>query len=260
MPIIQNGSYYVYQKDYKNRHKNRKFLPILLFFCVICAVFGTFYIFSRFNLVGALNINKCLIFEKKSYFALSIFSGEREEVDSHQSFSKVNGAACYVYESDGKYYLIANIYSKKNDAEMVAEKLSDYQTEVLEIKLDNMILSEDYTSKQLSTLKYVLGQVNRAYDYIFDVITSFDRGEILEGEAKQKLQIFANSCQGDREMLTNTFPSCCDNIIVYAKIFCNQTVSNISATCLSTNFSSDSKLLLAQIIFNFLGLQKTVKK
>lgn len=260
MPIIQNGSYYLYRKNYKKRQKFNKFIPILLFFCIVFAVFGTFYIFSQLNFADTLNINKCLIFEKKSYFVLSIFSGEREEVVSQQSASKANGAAGYVYEYDGKYYLIANIYESKSDAEIVAEKLIDYQTEILEIKLDNMILAGDYSSKQLSTLKYSLGQVNRAYNYIFNVISLFDHGEILEGEAKQKLQIFANSCQEDREMLANVFPSCCDNVVVYAKIFCNQTVSNISTTSLSTNFSSDSKMLLTQIVFNFFELQKNVKK
>ena len=260
MPIIQNGNYYIYKQNVKNRQKTRKFSAILIFFLIILLVFCVFLTFTKINFTNMFNMNKYLIFEEKTYFGLSICSGEREEVLSNQTYIRANGGAGYVYNSGEKYFLIASIYQTENDANSVAEKLTDYQTEIVKFKLENLILSAEYTSEQLTTLKYVLNQVNRAVIEISKITTSFDRGEILEGEAKQKLQIFGTSCQQDKESLSNAFPSCCDNIIAHAKIFCNQTVSYVTSTNLSTNFSSDAKNLMIEIVVNFLDFQKNIKK
>ena len=260
MPIIQNGNYYLYRQSVKKRQKIHKFTAIFVFFCIIFTVFGIFFAFTKINFVNAFNMNKYLIFEQKTYFALSIYSGEKDEVLPKQSFVKANGGAGYVYKSGEKYYMLASIYQTESDAKTVAEKLTEYQTEILSIKLENLILTADYKPEQLTTLKYVLNQVNRAVVEISSIITSFDRGEILEGEAKQKLQIFGTSCQQDRESLSNAFPSCCDNIVANAKIFCSQTISYLESTNLSNNFSSDAKNLIVEIVLNFKEFQKNIKK
>ena len=260
MPIIQNGSYYVYQQNVKNRQKNHKIMPFFVFLMIIFVVFCVFYAFKQFDFVKVFNMNKYLIFEQKTYYAVSILSGDREEIVANQTMAKSGGSAGYIYQSNQKYYLLANIYNSFDDANSVVQKLTEYQAEIVKIDLDRLILSAEYTPEQLSTLKYVLNGVNRSVDTITNIVTSFDRGEILEGEAKQKLQVFANSCQQDKETLAYAFPLCCDNIVAYAKIFCSQTASNANATNLSTNFSSDAKRLMIEIVFNFVDLQKNVKK
>lgn len=260
MPIIHNGTYYIYHQNAKNRQKYRKFLPIFAFFGIIFVIIAVFYAFTKFDFVSVFNMNKYLIFDAKTYYAVSICSGNREEVSSYQQAAKANGAAGYIYQTNQKFCLLANIYKSFNDAHSVVQKLTEYQAEIVELKLDKLILSAEYSAEQLSALKYVLNEVNRAVDAISEIVISFDRGEILEGEAKQKMQVFANSCQQDKEMLTSAFQYCCDGIVTYAKIFCNQTATNVMSANISTNFSSDAKRLMIDIVTNFVDLQKNVKK
>lgn len=171
----------------------------------------------------------------------------------------MSGGAGYVLRDGEKYFLLASVYDSSESAQKVCQNLTDYDAVSVQIDLPRLVLSADYSSQQISVLKYCLNAVGRAYQSLAEISQSFDRGEILEGEAKQKLQVFGASCQEDKANLSNVFGSNCDNVVVCAKIFLSEAISAISATNLSTNFASDIKSCLLDIIFDFVSFQKNIK-
>lgn len=260
MPIIQNGSYYVFRQSGKNRQKSAKVMVFVMFLAIVFCVGLSFFAFSKINFANKFGLNNFLIFEHKTYFAVSVCQGEKESVLPNQQPLKMSGGAGYVMQQDEKYFLLANIYDSIDDAQKVCQNLTSFEAEVVKIDLPRLVLGGDYSSQQISVLKYCLNVVGRAYKTLSEISQSFDRGEILEGEAKQKLQVFGTSCQEDKQSLSNVFGTNCDNIVVCAKIFLNETISNISACGLSTNFASDIKQCLINTIFDFANFQKSISK
>ena len=123
-----------------------------------------------------------------------------------------------------------------------------------------MILSAKYNSKQIGVLKYSLELVDRFFEIANQILISFDRGEILDAEARQKLQVFKETCQEDKETLIKAFKDSSDLVVTYVKIFQSEVISNLSSAIISKNLSSDLKYLIASTLNSFETLQKNIKK
>ena len=261
MPIIKTDGGYIYKKISKNTtHKKVKFM-FLLFLCSVIIFVGCFFVFSKYDVVGALSLNKYLLFDEVKYYAVSLYSADDfSSIANEVSTVKLQDGAGYVLKYSNKYHLIANIYSTKIDAENVVNNNANIDANILEIKLSRLIISKSFSNQGINALKQGLGLVNRAYDKLYKICISLDRGEILDAEAKQKLQVFKETCQEEKESFNLVFQNNFESIVSRVKIFQSEVISNISMILISQNTSSDIKYAIASIIDSFLSLQKNLTK
>lgn len=261
MPIIKTESGYIYKINKKNtKHKKAKFAFTLFFACIVLVV-GVLYAFTKVDFTSALKLNKYLIFDKKAYFLVSVSGGQTYAgVSVDATNVKLQDGAGYVYSKNGKYYLIASAYKTFEEANSVATNITTYDTQVVEITFDKLIISAEFSQSQIETLKYSLNLVSRFFDKVSELILSFDRAELLDAEVRQKLQVFKESCQEDKETLSKAFQNSSENIVTYVKIFQNEAISNLSMLIVSQNLSSDMKYALVSTLASFETLQKNIKK
>lgn len=262
MPILQTETGYIYKKNKKQTKAPAGIKRLCIFVVAMATCFASFYVFSLFNITSFLGLNKYKVFSEKTYYAVCVAEGQTfVEVSNVVSPLKNYGGAGYVLKQNKKYYVVASIYQTEADAQKVCDNISgEFEASVTKIKLDSLVLSSDYTSEQISALKTSLDLVNRTFEKLYEVCVSFDKGEILEAEAKQKLQVFRETCQLEKENLSNTFKDNCDNIVTNVKIFQSEIVASLSALSLSSNFSVDTKYTMASVLNSFLSLENNVTK
>lgn len=261
MPIIQTETGYIYKKNVKSRRIPPSIKAFFIFVIIICLIVGILYSTTFFNITSIFGLSKYKIFDKKIYYAVSIGSGDSfSEVSKLSVEIKQKNGSGYVYNINNKYYVVANLYSSKKDALKVCENLQDYNADILNLELNMMIVSQEYTSEQIKNIKNGLNLVNNTFDKLYGISLSLDRGEILQAEAKQKLQVFKETCQRDREMFNNAFKDNCDNLITNVKIFQSEVISNIGALMLSDKINSDIKYTNALIIDMFAKILKNIEK
>lgn len=260
MPILQTEYGYVYKKN-KKRTMPIGLKSLLIFVVLISIVAGCFYFFS-INDFRLFSFNKYKVFNQVNYYAVVVASGDSFlDVAGYDKQAKEQGGSGYVLNINGKCYVLANIYFSKSDAEKVCENLTGtFTADVLTIKLSQLVLSTSYTAEQISELKNCLQIVNLCFQKLYDVCISLDKGEILGAEAKQKLQVFKESCQYTIQKFTNAFKDNCDVAITNVKIFNSEVISCLNAIMLSDNLSVDLKYTNASILNSFLTLQKSITK
>ena len=260
MPIIQTDGGFIYKTIKKRTNSKAKFF-LLLFLCSVATVVGVFYLFTKVDFAGVFNLNKFQIFEQKTYYAVCVNSGDDFSYTSQfVNDVKLQDGAGYVLSYQNQYYLVLNIYDRQEDANTVAQNINNFDAEILPIKLNGLVLSKSFDAKQLNALKNSLNGVNKAFDCLYNLSISLDRGEIFDAEAKQKLQVFKETCQQDKEMLCQVFQNNFESIVTRAKIFASELVTNIIMLQSSQNLSSDIKYTLASTISSFLQLEQNVTK
>ncbi len=260
MPIIQTDGGYIYKTIKKRTNSKARFL-VLLFFCSLAIIAGIFYLFTKVDFAGVFNLNKFQIFEEKNYYAVCVNSGDDFSYTSQfVNDIKMQGGAGFVLTYHNQYYLVANIYDNLSDAENVSQSINGIDTQVLTIKLNKLVLSKSFDTQQINTLKNSLNCVNKAYENLYNLSLCLDKGELLDAEVKQKLQVFKETCQQDKEMLSQAFQNNFESIVTRAKIFASELVTNIIMLQSSQNLSSDIKYTLASTISSFLQLQQNVTK
>ncbi len=261
MPIIQVENGYIYKKNTKNTKMKKAVFILLLFVIAVLILASSMFAFSKFDFTSAFNMNKYLIYNSKSYYAISLKQGVSfAEVSDETNLIKIQDGAGFVYKQNGTYHLIASTYGSKSDAEKVINNISNYDAQIVEIKFDKLILSAKYTSEQIEMLRYSLGMVDRFFNVVESIIISFDRGEILDAEVRQKLQVFKESCQEDKENLAKVFKDNSDVVVTYVKIFQSEVISNLSSAIVSQNLSGDLKYITISTLSSFEMLQKNIKK
>ena len=261
MPIIQTESGFIYKKVRKNTSFGKTKFLLIMFLCSVLITAGCFYLFTKFDITSALSLNKYLIFESKSYYAVCMQKAEDyTEVSNVAQNIKISDGAGYVLKFNNNYYVVASCYSAYDDAKNVADKITNYSAEVLEIKFDRLIISLELKTEQIAALKHCCGVVNRAFDSLYEIVLCLDRGEILDAEARQKLQVFKEICLEDKETFNKAFQNNLETAITRVKIFQSEVISNISMLLISQNLSSDIKYSIASILDSFLTLQKNITK
>ena len=261
MPIIKTDGGFIYKKTAKNAGFGRAKFLLIIFLCSIVVATGCLYLFPQLNIASFLRLNRYVIFDAKTYYIVYVDRGENyNDISDVAQSIKLKGGAGYVLNFDNNYYVVAGCYSILEDANAVKENLISYNTDVLCLNFDRLIISADFSSEQITTLKHCISLVNSAFENLYDVVLSLDRGEILDAEARQKLQVFKELCLEDKETLNRVFQNNFENIVTRVKIFQSEVISNYSMLLLSKNLSSDIKYSMASILNSFLILQNSIKK
>ena len=261
MPIIQTENGYIYKKSTKSPRKKRALFFLILLLANILVVGGIFFAFTKFDFTQVLGMNRYVVFEGSTYYAVSLKSGESaKELSTEAESVKARDGAGFVYFDGEKYNLIANAYKTFDEANTVAQKQTEYEAAVITIKFVRLVMTATLESEQISALKQALHIIDEFFDKLQNIILSFDRAELLDAEVRQKLQILKEYCQSERESFSKALASCSEKIVTYVKIFQTEIVSNISSLVLSKNLSSDMKYVLFGTLASFENLQKNVKK
>lgn len=122
-----------------------------------------------------------LKYTKTSLYAVTM--GEYEdklECEKVALGSSVQGAGGYVWE-DGKYYVVGNVYSNREDAESVLENLKEtqYNTAIKQIDFPAISLDFDmYANDNMDCIKSAFGFFDDMYEILYDYSIRFDRGEV----------------------------------------------------------------------------------
>lgn len=261
MPIIMVENGYVFKLNSKNTKKHKlKFFSLLLV-CCIAIVAILMLVFSKFNISALVGISKFEVYGGSSFYAVSLNSGYTfAEVSQNANMVKLQDGAGYVYQNGNTYYLLANIYRSKQDAERVLNNLTEYDASVVEIKFDKLVLNSNFSSTEIKELRRGIEIVDRFFETIHEITISFDMGEILDAEVRQKLQIFKETCQENKETFAKAFKDSGENIVTYVKIFHNEIISNLSALIISKNLSSDLKYISISTLVSFERFQQNVRK
>lgn len=261
MPIIKTQNGYIYKKTTKQTKHNKALFVFLLFLVSVVVACGVLFVFARVDITSALKLNKYQIFSQTNYYAVSVASGENfSDVSADADMLKLADGAGFVLKQNGKYYLIASIYSTSADANAVAQNILDYQCQVVNVCLKNLIINQSFLANQINALKYALQLVNRAYQTLTDIVQTFDRAELLDAEARQKLQVFRETCQQDKTNFDLAFQNNYESIVTSVKIFQAEVISSLSALLISKNLSSDIKYAICGTISGFCTLQTSVTK
>lgn len=262
MPILQTEYGYIYKKNNKKTGVPKALKLFIFFVCFVAIMFACLNIFSLVDMTSLLGFNKYQIFSQTNYYAVVVAEGQSYfDVSGIDKQIKQQGGAGYVLNKDNKCYVIANIYASSEDAQKICDNLAqNFTTSILTINLSNLVLSADYAAEQISALKNCLDLVNQSYKKLYEVCISLDKGEILDAEAKQKLQVFKENCQYQKQSLSNMFADNCDNVVTNVKIFASELITSINAVILSDNLSVDIKYTIAGILNSFLSLQKNITK
>ena len=265
MPIIKTENGYIYKKTAKRTGFSKSLFVITLFLLSVCVVAGSFYAFSKFDLTSALNLNKYLVFQEKTYYAVSLCSA-----DSFSSLApmvdevKYKNGAGFVMKSGEKYFLLASIYDSQSDAQKVLSQIesqtNEYDAQIVQIQFDRVIISSSFEINQVMMIKDALNLVNRSFESLFQIVNMLDRGEILPAEALSKLEVFAKTCREEKETFANAFQNISENIVTSVKIFQSEVVSDLSILSASNNLSADIKYTILDICQKFVSLQKKILK
>ncbi len=261
MPIIQVGNGYIYKKNVKKTKKNKIFVTFVFVMVLSVAIVGGYLLTTNLNIFSFFKLNKYMIYNSKTYYFLSL-----ERADSYSSvnmnISEVQnqGGAGFVYSKDNNLYVIASAYNSKADIEKVVSNNIDFDCEIVEVKFDRLIVSAEFTNEQIKTLKYSLEIVDRFFETMNDIVVSFDKKEILAVEAKNKMQLFKEKCQIDKENLSKQFKNNSSAVVTYVNIYLSEVISNLSALVLSQNLSCDIKYTIVNSLVSFEKLQKDIRK
>lgn len=118
-----------------------------------------------------------------SYYA--VLMGEyqtKSEAQAVASGVSVLGAGAYVWEIDGKFLVVGNVYKSKSDAETVLKNISgnNYNVSVMEIKYDKLtIKSDSLTDEQEEELLNAVKFLDELYLKVYDYSIKFDKSEIV---------------------------------------------------------------------------------
>ena len=262
MPIIQTETGYVYRSSKKSKRSGgfaKRFGVFLLILAVVC---GVIYLSNVVDFAGVFKINKYQIFDGQTYFAVAVKDGSSfAEVSSIAEELKGKNASGFVFKLDGTYYATANVYQNKTDAQKVCENIADeYNATVLPIKLNKLVISSNYTQQELSNIKNAIAVFEKSFDELYQTSLSLDRGEILSAEAKQKLQVFKETCQMGKETFAKVFANNCDVIVTNVKILQSEVISNIGTLLLSDNLKGDIKYCASNLLSYFLTFEANVTK
>src|SRR5574344_893772 len=252
MPIIKIENGYVFRKTTKKVGISKAFLIFLVFIISICILTGSMLLFSKYDVTSALKLNKYQVFSAKTYFGVSVKNGNSySDVSADINAIKLQDGAGAVIKNNDFYYLLTSIYDSKEDAESVVSKIKGYDADITQIELPSLVISVSFSTEQIKWLRMILNLANENFITLSDICNSLDRGEIMDAEAKQKLQIFSESCQEQRESFANVFQNHTENIIIRAKIFVSNLISNLSQLAVSQNLSSNIKYCNIMTIESF---------
>lgn len=180
---MQDNSMYV--KPRKRKYARRfYFNRIVIFFTIICLAVAV--------LVVYLSTKKGqLIIKKQEFYFVNISSYTNyEDCFNLSNEIKSMGGAGYIL-NDGKFNVMASVYSTQTDATIVSSRLytNGFQnTSVYRFSISELRISKFDDESQNNTLSDLIVYPLSCYSSLYDITLSYDTGEISESIVLLALQ------------------------------------------------------------------------
>jgi len=226
---MSNTVYYsdvkIMKKSFKQRIKS--IFKYFLFFAIVVGCFFSAKYLSQALTVG--NLGALIVFGdtkikvNESYvYAVSLGEySDKNEAERVALGSNIQGAGGFVWEDEGKYYVLGNVYSTLSDAEKVVGNLKDTKYSVSVIQITYPKLNLDFSSYENSDMLVInksLEAFDDVYSKLYDYSIKFDKGDIsnlavssgvseLRGEIKGliiSVQNLINKSGGSLEKVQNS--------------------------------------------------------
>lgn len=214
--------------------KSSKFLAIIsLIICfAFCITLADF--FSNLITINAFNSSTTTIAKSGNYsvYAISLHSSETKSsaTEYASTITKQSGAG-YIWNQEGKYFVLASAYLEENDAKLVKTNLENSNNNltptILKIEIGEISINGDYSANEITAINNTLNGFKFAYSTLYDISISYDTSLKDENECKlliTELESELNKIKLNFEALINkklttntiylklTFSSLCDEI------------------------------------------------
>lgn len=189
----------------KTKHKN-VFVTFLVCVLSIASVIllssmlsGVLTVGNFSNLFGG----KANQINAHSYYMVSMGKyGARSEAEAVASGAAVMGASAYVWELDGEFYVVGNIYKSQDEANSVYKNINgtgNYEISIKEIKFKKVSVNvKDYTTEQTKTILDAINNLNTIYEKCYDYSLKVDKSEVNTSLVSSEL----NSIKSDAKIVS----------------------------------------------------------
>ncbi len=189
------------------RHGNRFFFFILTILCVVVCVFVSQFLSSVITTgaIGITNNSNSTSYSEYKLYALSLASYATEtQAKDYASTVTRQGAGGYVWQQDSKFYVIASIYEKKNDAESVLKNLTENaNAEIIEIKIDKVSLSQVSSTNLKKEYLSILSDLKETYCKLYDISVSLDTSVYSETKSRIEIDNVKTNLQSQLDKISN---------------------------------------------------------
>ena len=181
-----------YYEDVKIIKKPLKYKikSLLKIFVLIITIVGCFFVATKFSSALTVgNLGLLIVYGDtvvkvggNSWYAVTLGEYDRyEDAERVALGSTIQGASGFVWEQDEKYWVIGNVYSKKEDAETVVENMlgTNYSLGVLEIQFPKLKLNFDvYDNADMSLIDTAFEIFDEVYSLLYSYSIKYDKGEM----------------------------------------------------------------------------------
>ena len=168
--------------------KKFPFLSVSILVVGFCACISCAYFVSNVLVVAGLFSNTNSVFvEKQSFFAISVAESETQQnLQEKQTQLQSQNGAGFVYEKDGKFFLLASVYENKADAELVKNNLKnqELQAEILTLDFSSQQLDGNFSADEKLVLLQCLKAKTETFKKLYDVAISLDTSVLDNTKAK----------------------------------------------------------------------------
>lgn len=194
-------------KKKQKKHGNRFFFFILTILCVVVCVFVSQFLSSVITTgaIGISNNTTSTSYSEYKLYALSLasYSTESQANDCANTITR-QGAGGYVWQKDNKYYVIASIYEKKNDAESVLKNLTENaNAEIVEIKIDKVSLSQISSANLKKEYLSMMSNLKETYCKLYDISVSLDTSVYSETKSRIEIDNVKTNLQKQLDQISN---------------------------------------------------------
>lgn len=159
------------------KSKNRFFFFVLTTLCVLlCVVVSHFFA----NIISTSSFSFSTISASVSEYSLFAVSAKSFTIKSQATeFSatlKSKNSGSYVYETNGKFYVLCSIYEHENDAKNVVENILENfpNAEVVKIDIDGINFGNFSNQNFKKTFTDVFNCLKQTYLSLYDISVSLD--------------------------------------------------------------------------------------
>ena len=260
------GTCYIIKKaNLKVKGKKSKMFVFVFILLSICIGYFIFNISSNLvSMASSQEEENSAIIQAKDYYAVSMADFFDEVTANKVAEQSVElGGAGFVYQNQGKYYVLANVYDKENDALNVKQKLENKNyKQVSVVMLQGKKVDYTYCAKNNNISSQIILENLKFFDECFllykTISESFDKGETSFVEAKSKLFSSYNVYKEQLDKLVQYNEKSIDDKLQLL-INCKQKMLDIMQTnsdvfAKENNFSANLKYASIQVVLNRISL------
>ena len=194
--------------SYKKKNKGgRFFFFVLTIACVgLCVLVSHF--FASVITTGSVNFSNFSPIAKSSYnfYAVSLGAyATKTQAEEYATTCRAKNAAGFVWKKNGKYYVLASVYAKKNDADSVVSNLTtaSFTPEIVEISIEKSNFSKASNNNLKKEYANFIENYIDIYTKLYDISVSLDTSVYTVNKARIEIDAAKTTFKTKLEKLNN---------------------------------------------------------